>query len=159
MPNDRYKSPGELIHLLVDIVSKGGNFLLNIGPSAEGEFDPNAHDRLEKIGEWMKVNGEAIYNSRPIAPFKDGKVCLTKQGDGSVYAVYLADADEPTPPQKIWLSGIRPASGATVTLLGFNGQLKWEKVGKGFIVDIPESVRHNPPCQYAWTLKISAVEK
>ncbi|MCK7483889.1 MAG: alpha-L-fucosidase [Candidatus Moduliflexus flocculans] len=59
------------------MVSKGGNFLLNIGPSPEGEFAPEALDRLREIGEWMKVNGEAIYGTRPVAPYKEVKTCFT----------------------------------------------------------------------------------
>ena len=94
VPGDRYKSANRLIHLLVDIVSKGGNFLLNIGPSPEGEFAPEALDRLREIGAWMKVNGEAIYGTRPIAPYKEAKTCFTALPDGTVHAIYLADEDE-----------------------------------------------------------------
>lgn len=153
-PNATYRSANNLIHLLVDIVSKGGNLLLNIGPGPDGTWHNDAYDRLKKIGDWMKVNSEAIYNSRPIAPYKEGKVCLTKQSDGTVYAIYLADEDEHTMPSKIWLSTICPAEGAEVSLLGAEVSLKWEKVGEGFYVDIPEQVRKNPPCRHAWVLKV-----
>ena len=59
------KPATELIRMLIDIVSKGGNFLLNVGPTAEGLF-PEAHaQRLAEIGKWMKVNGEAIHGTTP----------------------------------------------------------------------------------------------
>ncbi len=61
-----FKSTKELIQLLVDIVSKGGNFLLNVGPMANGEFPPESVQRLKEIGEWMKVNSESIYGTKPI---------------------------------------------------------------------------------------------
>ncbi|MGD0340820.1 MAG: alpha-L-fucosidase [Bacteroidales bacterium] len=58
-----YKSAETLIRNLLDIASKGGNFLLNVGPTSEGEFPPESVDLLEKIGAWMKVNGEAVYGT------------------------------------------------------------------------------------------------
>ncbi len=61
--DDNWKSAGDLIRKLVDIASKGGNFLLNVGPTAEGLFPPESTDRLKAMGEWMKVNGESIYGT------------------------------------------------------------------------------------------------
>lgn len=156
-PNAQFKSGRELVHMLVDIVAKGGNLLLNIGPGPDGTWYEEAYDRLEKIGAWMKVNSEAIYATKAIAPYKEGKVCLT-QKKGSVYAIYLADEQEHEVPSKIWLSSVQPADDATLTLLGYQSPLQWEKVGGGFVVTIPEQVRKNPPCDYAWTIKISAVQ-
>jgi len=157
-PDAKYKSSRELVHMLVDIVAKGGNLLLNIGPGPDGTWHEDAYDRLKAIGQWMKVNDEAIYDSRPIAPYKEGKVCLTKQADGTVYAIYLGDDDEKGPPSKIWLSTINPADDAEITLLGDDEILTWEKVGKGFLVKIPERIRNRPPCNYAWTVKISNLQ-
>ena len=111
---DRYKSVRELVHLLVDVVAKGGNLLLNIGPSPEGEWAPDAYDRLKGMAAWMKVNSEAIYETRTVAPYKEGKVCLTKKKDGgAVYAVYLPGKDENRPPQSISLKSLQPAAGAS----------------------------------------------
>ena len=70
-PDDKYKSTYQLIHLFVDIVAKGGNFLLNIGPDSNGELPKVALSRLHEIGDWIKVNGEGIYGTRPIAPYKE----------------------------------------------------------------------------------------
>ncbi len=159
VPNDKYKSVHELVHLLVDIVSKGGNFLLNIGPGPDGEFDPAAYDRLKGIGEWMKVNSEAIYNTHPVAPYKDGKVCLTQQDDGTTYAIYLSDENETNPPSKIWMSGVCPVENAKVSMLGSDKDLSWEKVGNGFEADVPTEYVEHPPCQYAWVMKISGIRK
>ena len=90
------------------MVAKGGNFLLNIAPSPKGEFDADAYDRLREIGAWMSINGEAIYNTRPIAPYKDGKISFTSLKNGTVFAIYLADENETGPPAKIVIPGIRP---------------------------------------------------
>ncbi len=68
--NDRnWKSSQELVRMLADIASKGGNFLLNIGPTAEGVFPPESIERLRDIGRWMRVNGEAIYGTQA-SPFR-----------------------------------------------------------------------------------------
>ncbi len=154
-PGDSYKPPRQLVHLLVDIVAKGGNFLLNIGPDANGEFAADAYDRLARIGEWMRINGEAIYGTRPIAPYKEGKVCFTYLKDGTVYAIYLADEDEGSPPSRIMIYSHRPPDGGEVRLLGIESSLRWERVGKGTLIYLPPSAVARPPCRYAWTFKLS----
>jgi alpha-L-fucosidase len=67
--DNNWKSSRELVRKLADIASKGGNFLLNVGPTAEGEFPPPSVERLRAIGNWMKTNGEAIYGTQA-SPFK-----------------------------------------------------------------------------------------
>lgn len=153
----QYKSSHELVHLLVDIVSKGGNFLLNVGPSPEGTLDSTAYVRLREIGDWMDVNGEAIYATRPLAPYKEGKVALTRKKDGSaVYAMYMAGEDEGRMPERIWFSHYQPDADADARMyvLGHDKPLKWEAVGEGFMVRIPPSLVKNPPCEHVWTVKI-----
>ena len=155
--NPKFKSNRELIHMLVDIVSKGGNLLLNIGPSPEGTWYDEAYARLEEIGNWMAVNSEAIYNSRPITPYTEGKLCFTKQKDGTAYAIYLGSDNEQSPPSEILVSSITPVVNAEISMLGVDGTLKWERTGDGFLVEVPNSAQKNPPCSYAWTLKISGI--
>ncbi len=156
VPNDRYKSANRLIHLLVDIVSKGGNFLLNIGPDAEGRLPEESLSRLKEIGDWMAVNSAAIYETRPVAPYKEAKTCFTRRADGTVFAIYLAEADEAKPPASIMLYSQRPPAGARIEMLGVPGALKWEAVGKGMLVHLPAAALSKPPCRHAWVLKISA---
>jgi len=155
VPNAQYRSARSVVHMLVDIVSKGGNLLLNIAPSPEGTWDDKAYLLLKDVGNWMQVNSEAIYNSRPIAPYKEGKTCITSGKDGAWYVIYLADETEKEIPSKIWLSALQPKDGAKMKMLGSDGDLKWEKVGTGFTIEIPESLQKKPPCEYAWTFKIT----
>jgi alpha-L-fucosidase len=75
----------------VDIVAKGGNFLLNVGPDPTGKLPQEALLRMKDIGNWMKVNGDVIYKTRPVAPYKEGKICYTRSANGAVNAIYLAD--------------------------------------------------------------------
>ena len=70
--NDTYKSSDQLIHLLVDVVSKNGNLLLNVGPHADGRIPEAARKTLLDMGAWLKINGEAIYGSRPWIVFGEG---------------------------------------------------------------------------------------
>jgi alpha-L-fucosidase len=94
VPNDEYKTSRKVIHLLTEIVSKNGNLLLNIGPAPDGEWDPNAYARLEDIGKWMQVNGEAIYDAEADASLPgQGKWVFTKKQD-CVYAIYQLAAKE-----------------------------------------------------------------
>jgi len=154
-PGAEYKSARKLIHLLVDIVAKGGNLLLNIGPDPEGEYDETAYQRLSEIGEWMKVNGEAIYDSRAIEPYKFNKTCFTQQKDsGTIYCIYLADENESTMPEIITLPAFDLQPESRFILLGSKSDLDFAVKDDRIIVEIPGEVRNNPPCKYAWTIKI-----
>ena len=151
---DTYKPAYQLIHMLIDIVAKGGNFLLNIGPSPEGEFDDTAYSRLKEIGDWMKVNSDAIYKTHPVKPYKDGKICFTASKDGTIFVLYMADEKETKMPAYINLNGIRLSKKATIQLLGKPGLLRWEKIGNATRIKIPAGSINHPPCKYAWVFKI-----
>ncbi|MDP4290969.1 MAG: alpha-L-fucosidase [Bacteroidota bacterium] len=88
--DDKWKSNETLIRNLIDIASKGGNYLLNIGPKPDGEFPQESIDRLKQIGAWMKVNGEAIYasNASPL-PTLDWGRCTKKETTGAT-TLYLS---------------------------------------------------------------------
>ena len=156
-PNAKYMSGREGIHTLIDIVAKGGNLLLNIAPGPDGTWQQGAYDLLKEYGSWLKVNGEAIYNSKPIAPFKENNICMTQQANRNLFFLYLASEGENKMPVKIKVSSMHPAKGAVVTMLGSKTKLKWKREGNGFVVSIPENLRKNQPCKYAWTVKVSKI--
>ncbi len=92
VPNDNYKSTKQLIHTLIDIVSKGGNLILNVGPDADGQLPSEALKRMEEIGNWLKKNGYAIYGTRPCAPHSKGNLRYTQSKDGKHrYEIELLD--------------------------------------------------------------------
>ena len=153
-PGAKYMSGREAVHLLIDIVSKGGNLLLNIAPGPDGTWQQGAYDLLSEVGAWLKVNGEAIYASRPAAPYAEGKLRLTKGKDGSRFYLYLADEGEATLPGEIRIRSTRPAAGMRVTLLGSADPLAWRADGEGFVVSVPDRLARRPPGRYAWTLKV-----
>ena len=156
VPDDPYKPPRALVHMLVDVVAKGGNLLLNIGPRPDGRWHDDAYDRLAALGAWLRVNGEGIYGTRATVPYGGGKIRMTRGKDGPTYAFYLADDGEEALPGSVSLPHIRPTSDATVTLLGSDASLTWEATGDGSVVRIPAGTA--PPAPYAWGLRISRVE-
>jgi alpha-L-fucosidase len=158
VPGDIYKPARTIIHYLVDIVAKGGNYLLNVGPSPLGDYDTVAYSRMKEIGAWMKVNGEAIYGTRPIAPYKENNICFTQNKDKSVNAIYLDETTENKLPPVIKIKGIKPSKKATIQLLGTKNILKWKIENGEIVITIPASLQKALPCNYAWTIKISQIE-
>lgn len=151
-PDAKYITSTEAVHMLVDIVIKGGNLLLNIGPGPQGQWHDEAYKLLEDIGGWMKVNSEAIYGTRALEPYKEGKVCISKKGSNTIYIYYLADEGERLPSQIGMINFALPEK-ARVQLVGTGASIKWTRTGKGFNVIIPEKVRNNPPSKYVVVLK------
>lgn len=90
-----WKSSEDLLHKLADIASKGGNFLLNVGPMANGQFPPESVERLEVMGRWMAVNRESIYGTEasPFGAFDWGRVTLKREIEG--FKLYLHVFDFP----------------------------------------------------------------
>jgi len=159
VPNPQYMTPKEAIHMLVDIVAKGGNLLYNIGPAPDGTWPEAAYNLLEEMGKWIKVNGEAIYSTRAIAPFKVDNICLSQQKDTkAVYAIYLEKEDGSGLPASFKVKGIKAAKNAKLSMLGTIGNLKWQNTDEGLEIFIPEKIRKNLPCDLAWAVKISEVE-
>lgn len=118
--DNNWKSAATLIRNLVDIASKGGNYLLNVGPTAEGEFPAPIVDRLAAIGRWMKVNGEAVYGTTA-SPFKIlpwGRA--TKRVEAKTTTLYLhvfdwpADGKLVVPGLKAKVQSARLLAGGTV---------------------------------------------
>jgi alpha-L-fucosidase len=167
-PNSKYKSASEILQMLVDIVSKNGNLLLNIVQTPEGDLEPGILKSLEDIGSWMAVNGEGIYGTRPwkiygegpsvskknekgqfggIKDFGDNSLTsadfrFTKKAD-TLYAFCLA---KPTDDIKIISFGKNAKyldkKIAAVSILGCEAKLKWKQTGDALVIsnssDMPD---------------------
>ncbi|HEY1114820.1 MAG TPA: alpha-L-fucosidase [Chitinophagaceae bacterium] len=134
--DDKWKSTEVLIRNLIDIASKGGNYLLNVGPKEDGTFPQESVDRLKEIGSWMKVNGEAIYATKrsPLAPVSWGRVTKKETKGGTT--LYLSVFDWPTDGQLL-LPGLKnEITGAE--LLANGKALPTRKSANGWIVEVPE---------------------
>ena len=153
-PNDKYKSTHKLIQLLVDVVGKGGNFLLNVGPQPDGQLPAEAVARMREIGAWLEVNGEAIYGTRPIAPYKEGDVVFTKKAN-KVYAIFVPASEQEIVPEKIRLKTIKPDG--EMTVLGSAEKVTWSSVGDGAEITLPAAVRNMPQARFGiamrWNVK------
>jgi len=130
--DNKWKPTDTLIHNLVDIASKGGNFLLNVGPTSEGVIPAPSVERIKEVGAWMKVNGEAIYGSTK-SPLKAqpawGRV--TQKGDTLYLHVFDWPADG-----KIVVAGLKNEI-ASATLVATGAELKTATDEQGVTVSVP----------------------
>lgn len=169
--DDIFKTPELVVHELVDIVSKNGNLLLNIGPRADGTIPEEVQDILLNVGAWLKVNGDGIYGTRPWKVFGEGptKVVEGPMRDtktapyvpedfrftarrNTVYAIEMAWP----PNQKTVIRAFgSTALGAdkkidTVTLLGSDAKVQFQQESDGLHIQLPAQA----PCKYAYTFRI-----
>jgi len=150
----KYMSGREAIHTLVDIVAKGGNLLLNIAPSPEGEWDAGAYKLLNEIGDWMSVNKEAIYGTRSMAPFKFDNVCVTAKPDGTVYLTYLVEKGQTALPSEIVFPDYVSSRGTKAQLLSSGQKLKWIKKSNGMAIQLPKYAEAKLLSKEAFVIKI-----
>lgn len=156
VPGDHYKSSLQIVQLLVKIVSRGGNLLMNIGPGPDGDWDPEAYKRLADIGKWIKINGEGIYSSKAVAPFSAGDIFFTQTNGGSTeYAFLLSKTNEVILEPLIRIATGNDRKVKKVTLLGVTQKLKWKQQGGDISVSIPQSLQSNNALQYAVAFKIT----
>ena len=149
LPDDQYKSTGELLRMLVEVVAKGGNLLLGTGPTPQGTLTAEALTRLQEIGDWMSFNAEAIYATRPVPPYQEGEVFFTGK-DGWIYALAFAE----TPPKELRLRSLQPWTDSPVFLLGWNRPLRWQsRDGEARIWLSPEARKAVPTGP--WVVKFS----
>jgi len=133
---DKWKSTETLIRNLVDIASKGGNYLLNVGPKADGTFPQESVDLLKGMGKWMKINGEAIYNTKasPFGLFAWGR-CTKKELAGNSI-LYFSVFDWPAD-GKLTIPGLKNEI-ISAKLLAGNTVLKTAATAEGVTINIPE---------------------
>jgi alpha-L-fucosidase len=167
-----YKPTARLIHQLVDIVSKNGNLLLDIGPRPDGTIPEPIRERLLAIGAWLKINGEAIYGSRPFKVFGEGPTRVVEGHFGeakikgftgqdfrftakgtAVYAFILVWPEDGRVTIKTLAANAPNGKGKIekIELLGQPGAMEWNQDEQGLGVKLPAK----KPCDYAWVLKIT----
>lgn len=137
---DDYQTAPQLIRLLIDIVSKNGNLLLNVGPRADGSLPEAQVAALDGIGRWLAINGEAIYGTRPWLRFKDGsaagaEVRYTLKGHALYASVIALPAD-----RVVALPAVPITSSGNVQLLGHDQAIEWKQAAGRLIVQLPPSL-------------------
>src|ERR1035438_7267143 len=158
VPNDHYKSANELVQMLLKIISRGGNFLLNIGPSPEGDWSDTAYSRLKEIGVWMKVHADGVYNTIPLPPYQDNNIIYLQSKDKkSTYVYVLSDASGPVIlPRTLWIKKIAVNKGSRIVLLDAPGiKIRWQTKDDGIVIDVPSKLTNGAAGKYAIAFKIT----
>jgi len=168
--NWKYRGADWVIQMLVDIVSKNGNLLINVVQRPDGSLDPEAEQILTQMADWIAINGEAIYGTRPWLMHGEGPVHarggsfkedftytardirFTSKGDGTLYAFVMGWPTE----KQITIRSLAKLPGVTgnigsVTLLGHQGAVKWTHDDKGLTIQLPDM----KPCDYAVAFRIT----
>lgn len=175
-----YITRQQAVHLLIDIVSRGGNLLLNVGPTADGRIPVIMQDRLLAIGNWLKVNGEAIYETtnwlvngegptpreKSIAQahsagdavgFTDRDIRFTQSKDGkTVYAITLG-----LPQSKLVLYSVmvEKSKSGSIELLGYNKQIPYTINKHGQLtINMPVLNLNELPCEHAYAFKLTGFD-
>jgi alpha-L-fucosidase len=149
--SNHYLTSKQLIDILIDKVSSGGNFLLNVGPDATGMIPVVMQERLLDIGKWLKINGEAIYGSNPWYSNKIKKyenIAFTKN-NGNLYIIIKKWKNEP-----IEISGIKSAG--KVEMLGYGGKISSVYRNGKLTITPPTLTIDQYPSPYAWVYKINS---
>lgn len=147
-----YLTSDELVDMLVDVVSKNGNLLLNIGPRADGTVIPLMQERLRDIGDWLAVNGEAIYGARPWTQAAEGPVRFTVRGD----AFYIISLEWPGDELHLGAAvPIRP--GDRIAMLGREGEDLPYRIERGtLVITMPPGGPQSQPSRFAWVFRVSS---
>jgi alpha-L-fucosidase len=148
---DDYNSSKELIHELIDIVSRGGNLLLNVGPSSDGRIPVIMQQRLVDIGTWLDINGTAIYETRPITrgTYKSSEDIRFTKNDNWLFVHCLEWPDKSFEISSIDYNDIKK-----IQLVGSDQKVNWEKSDKGIKILTPAISPVEFPNNYAWVFSI-----
>ena len=184
---DDYKSGRELIFVLIDMVSRGGNLLLDIGPTGDGRIPTIMEERLIEIGNWMAINGESIYGTRPwkrtrqwtkgqVPKVEYGHEYMVKydvmdvvqgptDGKATIEAFFTQKANDlyaifPRWPKDglLTIYDLQPSSQTIVTLLGIDGNLKYKSNGENVTVELPTLTNTSDLDHTAYVLKLTNVK-
>jgi alpha-L-fucosidase len=166
-----YKTTAQIIHMLADIVSKNGNLLLNVVQYPDGSLPPEPLEFLQEMADWMEVNSEAIYGTRPWAVYGEGPsetvggsfnenisytaedLRFTKKGEN----LYVITLGLPKRQVRVDALGLSSPDGdervKSVQLLGYRKPLKWKQKDDALIIEVPR----NLPSKYAVSFKVDFI--
>jgi alpha-L-fucosidase len=146
-----YKGPQWVIHNLIDCVAKGGSFMVCLGPDEKGNFHPKAKEQLEAVGDWLRVNGKGIYETRARDVWQEDNLKFTRSKDHKTVYAFI----EQFPQKELTIKSVTPKKKSKVRLFGYDKPLKWTQTANGVKIVIPEELQDpkNRPCEFAWGLE------
>lgn len=173
--NDHFKTPEFIVHQLIDIVSKNGNLLVNVGPRSDGTIPDEVQRVLRDTGAWLKINGEAIYGTRPWKSFGEGPTKIVggafhdtstsaftehdfrfTHKDDTVYAIQLAwPTNGETVIRALGKTDLARQQIASVSLVGYGPALRYEQRNDGLHIQVPVLA----PGRYAYCFKVVLVDR
>jgi len=142
-------SINDLLQQFVSTIAFGGNFLLNVGPRAEGTLDDIFVERLTQIGDWMNVNGEAIYSTTPWRAQNESTYAYYTTNGGYVYCIVVVWPSN----GQVVLTAPVAGTGAFIEMLGF-GKVPFSSQNNTVVVDLTGIPHSQLPSSHAWTLKL-----
>ena len=148
--DDNYKSVRELVHILIEVVAKGGNLALNVGAQPDGRLPTPAILKMKELGKWLKKYGEAIYSTRPCEPYFTGEYAFTKKND-CIYCFKLYKSVQIEEYMLIPFTGKKIVS---VELIGHKENLYFEQTDKGLKIKMPADAYDNLDELYAHVFKL-----
>lgn len=155
---DEYKPAEWVIENLVDITAKGGVFQVGYSAGPDGCFDEEAVRELDRVGAWLRVNGEGIYSTRPYRAFREQEhIRFTQSKDGRiVYAIIADPCEQFSAGKPLRLESVRAKSGSAIRMLGLDHDFEYRQDDKALSIEIPAwfvQVEHRP-CETAYTFRI-----
>ena len=154
----KYKGTAWIVSNLIDTTAKGGNFMVGVGPNGQGSFHSTAIEQLTGAGKWLKVNGEAIYGTRPrpgVLWSEGNNLRFTRSKDNRFVYCFVTD----WPGKTLVIKSLEAHQAARVEMLG-NGSKQlpahWNSTD-GLVISIPDNLQQesNRPCSFAWCFKIT----
>jgi alpha-L-fucosidase len=149
---DDYVSSRDLIHDMIDEIIRGGNYLIAVSPNADGQIPVIEQDRLNALGQWLKVNGEAVYGTRPWRIRGEGSSVRYTRSGNVIYAILLN-----WPGTELILDEPNPSHYSRFSLLGRDGSLRWERIEDQVLIHLPELAPDEMPCDFAWVVKMTVI--
>lgn len=142
VPNAPFKSSQKVINILSEITAKGGCLLLGVGPTSDGVIEEEVAKRLHEVGEWLRANGKAIYNTRITPVYQNGHTWFTADKDGqTLYAIYALPEGETLPEVIEWTGNLPKGK---MKMLKGNKSVKYTCDGDKVKVFLPKGIKNEP---------------